>query len=51
MFDLNVEQDVPDFAMLWLPPFPVKSATAHVGLVSFSQWSQPGIHIVSETDC
>jgi len=45
MFNLNVEQDVPDFAMLWLPPFPARSATR--ALVPFNQWSQPGILIVS----
>jgi hypothetical protein len=46
MFDLNVGQDVPDFAMLWLPPFPSKSATAQA-LVPFSMYSQPGIFVVN----
>jgi hypothetical protein len=45
MFDLKVAQDVPDFAMLWLPPFPSKSAT-NPGLMPFHMWNQPGIHIV-----
>jgi hypothetical protein len=46
MSDLNVAQDVPDFAMLWLPPFPSKDLP-NPGLVPFHLWNQAGIYIVS----
>ena len=46
MVDFRVAPDVPEFAMLWLPPFPSQSAT-NSGLVPFHMWSQPGIYIVS----
>jgi hypothetical protein len=44
-YDLNVTEEVPDFALLFLPPFPLPNK-AVLPPVSFGLWKQPGISIV-----
>jgi hypothetical protein len=44
-YDLNVTEEVPDFALLFLPPFPLPDKTVPPP-VSFGLWKQPGISIV-----
>ena len=46
-YDLNVTADVPDFALLFLPPFPLPD-TAVAPPVSYGLWKQSGIFIVCQ---